>query len=299
MKPIIGISGLAGSGKDTTAGLIIEELEKRGYDFSQYAFADPIRDFARNVFGFSMNHMLSRDTKEVPVKRKYDRKFLVDYAVIETRNLLRKYKSNTGIDTDTIEDVIMTRRIDDRTIGKWHHRDVCHAMAEFLIDDILWHYQYKPNIFVRLFEKLTGKDNVRFSISPRTLTQKIGTEYFRNIVNKKFWTAIAPTHEVVISDIRFPEEERFVKDNDGIVLSVYNPLLELIGEHYHESEQYVNAIKADRVIVNDGQSLELLRHAVIEFLDDLEGRQPGYMEFDRPVEDSHGVAPYIQEVKEA
>lgn len=296
MKPLIGIAGLAGSGKDTTALLMIEELSRRGYGFSRYAFADPIRIFANLAFGYPMKQMLDRDTKEVPVKVKYSRRELRENIVSETVYLLNKYIENSGASIQDIEGVV-TRRLNMPLAisGKV----VYEKMADHLIDNILGVFQYKPNLFVRLFELVTRKDNVRFYLSPRTLTQKIGTEYFRNIVNKSFWTAIAPRHEIIVTDVRFPEEERFIKDNDGVLLSVYNTNIDPIQESSHESEQYINSIKADMVIVNDGESMELLRQAVVDVVDTLEQESSIYHNYESPVADSYAVIVCPSEVKES
>lgn len=59
--PIIGLTGLAGSGKDSVRAL----LEQHGY--TGLAFADPIRDMLRTLFtatGTSTEYMLDRALKE-------------------------------------------------------------------------------------------------------------------------------------------------------------------------------------------------------------------------------------------
>jgi hypothetical protein len=63
LPPLIGISGKAGSGKDTVAAYLVE---KHGY-FS-LAFADPIKAIGREVFDFT-GRELDGDLKEVPDHR--------------------------------------------------------------------------------------------------------------------------------------------------------------------------------------------------------------------------------------
>lgn len=60
----IGILGLAGAGKDTTALLLQQALKEKGYDFKIDRFAAPLKDAARKVFGSNFD---DRDVKEVPV----------------------------------------------------------------------------------------------------------------------------------------------------------------------------------------------------------------------------------------
>jgi len=62
-KPLlIGLTGLAGSGKDTVRGVL-----ERDHDFNGIAFADPIRDMLSALFascGVSDEWMTERDLKE-------------------------------------------------------------------------------------------------------------------------------------------------------------------------------------------------------------------------------------------
>lgn len=62
--PIIGLTGLAGSGKDSVRAV----LEQHGY--TGLAFADPIRAMVRALFesaGISLLHMTARHLKEEPI----------------------------------------------------------------------------------------------------------------------------------------------------------------------------------------------------------------------------------------
>lgn len=60
----IGILGLAGAGKDTTALLLQQALADKGLTFKIDRFAAPLKDAARTVFGENFD---DRDVKEVPV----------------------------------------------------------------------------------------------------------------------------------------------------------------------------------------------------------------------------------------
>lgn len=67
MSPrIIALSGFARSGKDTIAELIREEL--RGLSVVKQAFADPMKDFCRQLFGFSQEQLYG-DEREKPDPR--------------------------------------------------------------------------------------------------------------------------------------------------------------------------------------------------------------------------------------
>lgn len=60
-QTIIGLTGLAGTGKDTVANLLCAHLE-----FARYAFAEPLRHEIVNAFGIDARLLTDRHTKEVP-----------------------------------------------------------------------------------------------------------------------------------------------------------------------------------------------------------------------------------------
>jgi hypothetical protein len=56
---IIGIAGKAGSGKDSAALHIVNK-----YNFTRYAFADPIKEICNKAFGWNLRHSFG-DLKEI------------------------------------------------------------------------------------------------------------------------------------------------------------------------------------------------------------------------------------------
>jgi|WetSurMetagenome_2_1015567.scaffolds.fasta_scaffold308412_2 hypothetical protein len=61
---IIGITGLARSGKDTCADILCEELNKRGYNVKKVALAEPMKEACRIIFGWN-NDYLYGDKKDL------------------------------------------------------------------------------------------------------------------------------------------------------------------------------------------------------------------------------------------
>jgi adenylate kinase family enzyme len=61
---IIGLTGLAGSGKDTVADILVSHL-----GFVKLAFADGLRHEIRQAFGVSPDTFTDRETKELPTNR--------------------------------------------------------------------------------------------------------------------------------------------------------------------------------------------------------------------------------------
>ena len=53
---IIGITGKKRSGKDTIADFLVEK-----YNFVKYGFADPIKEIARIIFGFTENQLFEKE----------------------------------------------------------------------------------------------------------------------------------------------------------------------------------------------------------------------------------------------
>lgn len=121
-----------------------------------------------------------------------------------------------------------------------------------------------------------------YEVTPRLILQKFGTEACRNGIADNIWITalekrIAGYEDVVISDVRFPNEVAFIRSVGGIVIRVrrgedpiwYNDALSTntIGintmEEYnvHESEWAWIGQKIDYTIVNDN-TLDALRDNV-------------------------------------
>lgn len=68
MKPVIvGICGFAGSGKDTFAAMLAEQLHLLGISSSRMSLADPMKQFCAQVFGFTYEQLWgSSEQRAVP-----------------------------------------------------------------------------------------------------------------------------------------------------------------------------------------------------------------------------------------
>lgn len=75
--PIVGISGRAGSGKDTVAEMIHRILETRGGDTTTICFAKPLKDIAQ-ICGYSYDQLYDQNHKNdvSPLWNMSGRKFL-------------------------------------------------------------------------------------------------------------------------------------------------------------------------------------------------------------------------------
>ena len=69
--------------------------------------------------------------------------------------------------------------------------------------------------------------------------------------------SIKDTDKVIITDMRFPNELKAVKDRDGITIRVNRP--QLISKDFeHESETSLDSSIFDYTIENDGELVDLV-----------------------------------------
>jgi len=111
--------------------------------------------------------------------------------------------------------------------------------------------------------------------SPREVLQFIGTELFRNNIEKllpemgsSFWQQIVrrkindilllnPKQKIVITDVRFPDECQFIKElGGGEIIWIERPLFDNIDGHSSENQKLV----VDQTVINDGTINNLFEH---------------------------------------
>jgi len=118
-----------------------------------------------------------------------------------------------------------------------------------------------------------------WKITPRKVYEFIGTDICRKQMNtiipvkEDFWVECMRRRlknvegNIIISDIRFPNEAKLVKDMGGFTIKVSRPVIE-DDDDQHESESLIDCIDFDYAINNTG-SLEELRlkvHLTMELL---------------------------------
>ena len=103
-----------------------------------------------------------------------------------------------------------------------------------------------------------------YEVTPRLILQKMGTEACRHGIADNIWIAalekrIQGYEDVVISDVRFPNEIDFVRSAGGIIVQVNRgnaPTKEELSK-MHISETAWNYVVPDYIIDNDGTLQEL------------------------------------------
>ena len=104
----------------------------------------------------------------------------------------------------------------------------------------------------------------RWGVSPRKVLQFLGTDLLRNNLDKllpgiggDFWVKLfdlwrkrqSSDVRIVISDLRFDNEEKYVHDNDGYIIRANRNENKYKDEH--ESEKGIMKLKVDYDIEND------------------------------------------------
>lgn len=85
-------------------------------------------------------------------------------------------------------------------------------------------------------------------VSPRKAYQIFGTEVGRDFIDPMIWLDLAPIEDVVIVDVRFPNEYEFIKKNNFDIISIKAKTKKI---NKHLSENYLDDFECPTVIHND------------------------------------------------
>lgn len=258
-----GLMGLAGSGKDTTAKILREVLMREGLgDFEMRAFAAPLKDFTMDVFGLTPSAVYDHVLKEKEFKVSYDKRQFVRELYFELDSILGEYCDSTGLEFCTVELQIAEK------LGVSHHENVImHLSNKFL--EILKEDTCEPSWFRSKLRGVLGDTALTFKTTPRSILQKIGTEFFRGFVSESFWTDIAPRTGVIMTDVRFANELDYIHRNEGLIIKIVNQNQRDIKNSGHASEQLVYTATPDFTLVHDGVNLESIASKVDAFVNTL------------------------------
>jgi hypothetical protein len=98
--------------------------------------------------------------------------------------------------------------------------------------------------------------------TPRHAMQTLGTEWGRDIMGTSIWVdsalrCCAMFDNSFITDVRFPNEVKAIKDSGGYVIRITRPSTMRPEDEKHPSEVLMDSLPADYEIVNDGTLEEL------------------------------------------
>lgn len=93
----------------------------------------------------------------------------------------------------------------------------------------------------------------------RAILQQHGTEY-RRAQDADYWVKAWERdtdglNAVIIPDLRFPNEERMIREKGGVIWRVWRG--DPVVEDLHESEQHIPHIRVDAVVNNTGSLVDL------------------------------------------
>ena len=184
-KDLIGISGKAGSGKNTVASL----LQEIDHSFEQKAFAAKLKEVASILTGIPVHMFEDQEFKKETMPEEW-------------------------------------WHTDGHTVNKPTYRRFLQEVATEAMRD-----QVHPDVWVNaLFADWKGPKMDEYHPSK--------------------W---------IITDVRFPNEYKAIKDRGGIILRVERPGVETMG---HVSERALDEHKFDYVIYNDGSIPDLFKQVL-------------------------------------
>lgn len=242
MTTIIGITGAAGSGKDTFADMIDDLLPVKAI-----AFADPIKEFAKKVFLFSDDQLWGPTHYRNAVDPRYS-------PVDPTLPILKLYE-------------VVRRKLGgiERARKEALDRYEDHRL-DFILETMVDGWPSKAGakldeVVERLFKER--------QITPRLVLQLLGTEYGRAL-RESIWIDVGLRRaaeikafgvSVVIKDTRFVNEAEAIRRVGGRVVRIRRPSLdtsavEAAGVRGHASEQDIYSDSMTQFvtdeILNDG-----------------------------------------------
>jgi len=250
---LIGVSGKISSGKDLVTKIIQYITQKdnpswedyknnyhdKEFDFTPYykniKFADKIKDITCLLLGCTREELEDREFKEKELGEEwwYWKLKVPNYNSDRNEKITLKMMFNTETEAWEYNDKILS-----------YNREVC--------------------------------ETVLIKLTPRLLLQLLGTECGRNIIHPNIWINATfadykPQHfrtvkyqgsfvehlttmpNWIISDVRFPNEVKSIKDRGGILIRIIRPLTDSKILSDHESENALDHYNDwDYVINNDG-----------------------------------------------
>ncbi len=262
---IVGITGQAGSGKDTVADRLVEE-----HGYVKIALADPIKRLGREVFGFTDQQLWG------PSEFRNARDERYDY-FCSVRPGGAKFVPSTQL----------SRVAAECDPGWLAAAQALQACAKEWLDTVL------PGADVQsLFDWFSALGNNHARLSPRVMLQHLGTEWGREVADENIWVncmlrtaeQVLDGHEydrrvgitgpapaagvptgVLVSDVRFRNELDAIRKAGGKLIRVIRAETDdkslKTGIEGHASEAEQRSFKSsdfDVIIQNDKSVEDLL-----------------------------------------
>lgn len=147
-----------------------------------------------------------------------------------------------------------------------------------LADYLVSHYRFQKHAFADPIKQIcrimflldpeqlndhTLKETIdkKWGLTPRQMMQKLGTDVIRNIWDNDFWLKhidfrLDFNNDIVISDVRFPNEAQWIKDRGGILVRIDDGRINNSSkDDTHESETSNADIQEDFCVFNNKKNL--------------------------------------------
>ena len=183
-KIVIGLNGIARSGKDTAAKFMKEFFEEKGMKTASFYFAERLKDSVDTVFGFDERHRDGILKEEIVCCNAK-----MDWVIKCMKDVLLHDVCETENEANRLADFI-----------------TLNLVATLMKESIAY--------------SIEG-DSYTFMISPRRIYQVFGTDVVRANVKDSFWTDIVKNQilrsdadVVFVTDVRFDNECEMIEDLD-------------------------------------------------------------------------------------
>lgn len=233
---IIGLLGKKGAGKDTFYEGVPAELQ-----FSRFAFGDALKDFCSSL-GIPIEYFHDPDLKEAPL-----------ILAVNQGQDFHKTFSTFGAPFERFDKAFRELMANQRYPGEVEHLDsteVFNAFCSQLVrqEGAEW---LEGNKITRWWKGISAKPlSVSALTTPRRIMQIMGTDVMRKRYDDIWINVKFPEGNVVVTDVRFPNEAQSVVDRGGKLIRIVNPRIE--ANDQHASETQVDDVEVDHVVKNDG-----------------------------------------------
>lgn len=219
---IVGVTGRAGSGKDTVADVLVKE-----HGFVKIALADEIKRICRKVFDFSEEQLWGASSKRNEPDRRYPR---------DHSSKLSPHCECCGVDMDVFWDT------------------PCYLTPRYALQQLgtEWGRNCYKNVWVDLTLRVAEE---LLKGSYRDDSGGMGGASYDAKTGVTFYPAVdwlEPVRGVVISDVRFPNEVLAIRAKLGKIwkTSHGDGLTGAAGAH--ESESYIDRLNVDYILPRVG-----------------------------------------------
>ncbi|NIO44441.1 MAG: hypothetical protein GTN36_02705 [Candidatus Aenigmarchaeota archaeon] len=160
-------------------------------------------------------------------------------------------------------------------VGKSTARDILKALCKPFVNMLVTPSLADP---IKHIASMANQYLGRKDVKDRKLLQLLGTEWGRNTISQDIWIDRLhknieehiqdPNDLVIIDDVRFDNEAKYIKNNNGILIRVCGPSrIKNDGIKGHASESGVHPMYID-ITLNNNTNIKEFHNSIVELLFD-------------------------------